>query len=127
MMTVAPPDQTVWWDAASTTADALDQLRLEAADVDADRVAALVPKAGAAINDYLDVDPYAPVIWPAGDPPAPLVDAITQVTVELYRRKDAPTATADGMMLTAWRPASFDVLAGVRAQIRPYKRRFGIG
>jgi hypothetical protein len=124
---VAPPDQTEWWDADATTTAALEQLRLEAVDVDAVRVAELVPTAGAAINDYLDVDPYADVIWPGVDPPAPLADAVVQVVVELYRRKDAPASTADGMMLTAWRPASFDVLAGVRALIRPYKRRFGVG
>lgn len=127
MTDVAPPDTSVWWDETATTAAVLDVLRLEAADVDAGRVAELVAVAGQAINNELDVDPYAPVLWPAPSPPAPLAQAIINATVRAYRNKDSPTTTADGMMLTAWRPASFDILAEDRALIRPYKRRFGVG
>lgn len=124
MMAPAPPDQTVWWDPAAVTAAALAVLRLTAGDVDADRVAALVPAAGARINDVLDRDADNPVPTPA---PAPLVDAIVHVVVELYRAKDAPPSSVDGLIASAWRPPTVDPVAGVRAMIAPYKQRFGIG
>ena len=121
-MTVSAPDRTVWWDAAAVTAAALDQLRLGGSDVDAGRVAALVAPAGQSINDYLDRCDPVPVV-----PPATLDYAITQVVVELYRHKDAPPASIDGMMFASWRPGSVDPLSGVRSMLRPYKSRFGVG
>jgi hypothetical protein len=121
-MTVTAPDATTWWDPAATTAAALDQLRLGGSDVDAARVADLVEPAGQRINNYLDrVDP---VQSPA---PGPLVYAVAQVVVELYRNKDAPTTSADGFMMPAWRPGAIDPLAGVRTLIDPYRQRRGIG
>lgn len=118
------PDQTVWWDTPATLARALDVLRLDSGDVDAGRVATLVLAAGARINDVLDRCPDNPVPVP---PPAPLADAIVQVTVELYRNKDAPPSSIDGLIAQSWRAPSVDPVAGVRAMILPYKQRFGIG
>ena len=125
MTDVAPPDTTVWWDPVAVQADALAVLRLADTDVDADRIADLVAVAGAAINDYLDRPADAPVP-PVPAAPAVLVDAIVQVVVELYRRKDSPPSSVEGMLASAWRPASIDALAAVRPLIRPYKARHGI-
>ena len=125
-MTIAPPDQSVWWDVDEIVDAALVMLGVAADDPLADRLAELVPAAGQRINDYLDRPADAPV--PAGpDAPAPLVDALVQVVVELYRRKDAPPSSVDAMLAGAWRPQSIDPLTGVRAMIAPYRRRWGIG
>lgn len=124
MTAPAPPDQTVWWDPAATAAAALAVLRLDVGDVDAARVAQLVPVAGARINDVLDRTADDPVTAP---PPAPLAEAIVAVTVELYRGKDSPPSSVDGLIAASWRPPSVDPVAGVRAMITPYRRRFGIG
>jgi hypothetical protein len=121
-MTVTAPDATTWWDPAATTAAALDQLRLGGSDVDAARVADLVEPAGQMVNAYLDR--LDPVLSPA---PGPLTYAIAQVVVELYRNKDAPTTSADGFMVTSWRPGALDPLSGVRRMIDPYRQRRGIG
>jgi hypothetical protein len=123
-VTVAAPDVSVWWDAATVTAAALAQLRLTDGDVDAGRVVSAVDPAGQLINQYLDRDPADPL----PDPPSPqLDDAIVQVVVELYRRKDAPATSLDGMIAGAWRPASVDPLAGVRSALAPFRARRGIG
>lgn len=117
------PDQTVWWDTAATAAAALAVLRLEAGDVDADRVAELVDAAGVQVNNYLDRTGDDPVPAP---PPADLADALTQIVVELYRRKDAPPSSIDGLIASSWRAPSLDPLAGVRSVLRRYKGRFGV-
>jgi hypothetical protein len=124
-VTVTAPDVSVWWDAAAVASAALAQLRLEAGDVDAGRVVSAVDPAGQAINQYLDRDP-ADAYTVATAPPQ-LQDAVVQVTVELYRRKDAPPTSIDGMLAGAWRPASIDPLSGVRSLIAPFRARRGIG
>lgn len=124
MTVVVPPDQTVWWDDAATTTAVLAQLRLTDTDVDADRIGELVSAAGAAINTFLD--------RPDVTPPAPLPllqAALEQVTIELYRRKDAgagnPTDYSIGAVVS--RLGAVDPLGEVRAQLLPYKRRWGVG
>lgn len=121
MTTVAPPLYDVWWDDAATVAAALDQLRLGGSDIDAARVAGLVAPAGARLNAYMDRT--TPVPTPA---PPELAYAIVQVVVELYRNKDAPPASVDGLIASAWRPASIDPLAGVRNMIAPWRERLGL-
>lgn len=124
-----PPDQTVWWDVDTVTEAVLDVLRLESGDVDDGRVRGLVPVAGARINDVLDRPDTDPVVVDVvtGTAPAPLVAAIVAVTVELYRQKDAPPTSVDGLIASAWRPPSVDPVASVRAMITPYRRRWGVG
>lgn len=121
---VTPPDQSVWWDPAAVTAAALKQLRLTEGDVDQARVAGYVPVAGYLANEWQDRDSVAN---PVPDPvPPPWTDALVQVVVELYRRKDAPPVSLDGALLGAWRPPSTDPLAGVYAMFRGAKRRWGL-
>ena len=124
-MTVTAPDVAVWWDPATVTAAALAQLRLTDADVDAGRVGSAVGPAGQAINQYLDRDPAD--AYDTATAPAQLQDAIVQVVVELYRRKDAPASSVDGMMLAAWRPPTLNPVAGVKYLIDPFRARRGIG
>jgi hypothetical protein len=123
-VTVAPPDQTAWWDETATTAAVLAQLRLTGTDVDAARIGELVGAAGQAINAYLD--------QPDATPPAPLPilqAALEQVTIELYRRKDAGAANPTDYAVAAVvsRYGATDPLGDVRAQLLPYKRRWGVG
>ena len=120
MTDVAPPDASVWWDVDQTTADALAILRLTGTDVDAARIRALVPVAGQLVNQFLDATE------PDVSMPAPVAQALTYATVELYRQKDSPPATADDFGLSpGYVPA--DPLQPVRAMLAPYRRRWGIG
>lgn len=121
---VTPPDQTVWWNGPAIAAAVMDVLRLDTGDVDEARVAELVIVGGQRINDYLDRPDTDPVVTPA---PLVLDEALIQVTLELYRAKDAPPSSVDGLLAASWRPPSIDPLTGVRNMLRPYKRRFGIG
>jgi sulfur carrier protein ThiS len=125
-VTVTAPDQTVWWDVDVTVADVLEQLRLTSGDVDVDRITELVPAAGYAINTYLDRTeplPAAPLT------PAAVQAALDQIVVELYRRKDAGVGNPTDYTVAAVvaRFAGGDVLADVRAQLQPFKQRWGIG
>lgn len=123
-MTSAPPDQTVWWDAAATATAVLEALRLADGDVDADRIDTLIPVAGAIVNDYLDRAEALPT-----PPPAPVQWALEQTVTALYRSKDAGSGNPDDFSVEALvtRYRSVDPVADVLATLRPYKQRFGIG
>lgn len=123
-MTACAPDQTAWWDVAAITDRVLVVLGLAPDDPLVDVVDDLIPAAGNRINDYLDRPASDPITDPV---PAVLEDSLVQVTVELYRRKDAPPSSVEGLLGATWRPPSIDPLAGVRAAITPYKRRWGFG
>lgn len=117
-----PPDQTAWWDAAAVKAGALAVLRLTEGDPDDQRIADLVPVAGWLINDKLDR--AAPP--PAGPVPAPLDQAMVMATVVLYRGKDAPATTIDGLLAGTLSPSAADAVAAVWPLIRGSKQRFGV-
>ena len=121
---VSAPDQTVWWDAADVAAAAMKVLRLETGDVDETRVAGYVPAAGELVNAWQDRAPGDVIPDP---PPAGWTEALVQIVVELYRRKDAPPSSLDGALLGAWRPPVTDPLYQVRALMRGAKRRWGVG
>lgn len=123
-MTVTQPDASVWWDPALVVADVLARLRLGDVDVDADWIAALVDPAGQALNQRLDRDP-ADALTVATAPPQ-LHEAIVRVVIELYRDKDAPPSSVDGMIAASWRPPSLDPTLGVRYLIEPFKTRRGV-
>ena len=125
-MTAAAPDVSVWWDPAAVSAAALAQLRLTDADVDAGRIVAAVGPAGQSINQYLDRDPVD--AYTVATAPPQLQDAIVQVTVDLYRRKDARSSNLDGsmMILPPWQPPAVDALSGVRSLLAPFRARRGV-
>lgn len=112
------------WDIESITAQALGVLRLDPSDMDAARIATKATEAAWLIDQQLDmVTPYAT----ADAIPTAIVGAAVTLTVELYRRKDAPGGitdswTADGSFLRL----SADVLKGVRSTIQPAKQRWGV-
>jgi len=108
--TVAAPGSAVWYDLAAATADVLAILRLTDADVDAERIEELVPAAAVLIDMFLD-RPDA-VLGPPPSPP--LAQALNQLTIELYRRKDVPFETVT------------HILDPVRSEILHAKQRWGI-
>ena len=114
-----------WIDADQVLTDVLDVLRLPATDDDVPRIEAQIPTAAALVENYLDRD--ADPLEPA-PPMHPLVrTAMTNATIELYRRKDAPFGVLNG-----WSPdemairVSTDPLRGVVQILLPLKLRFGV-
>jgi hypothetical protein len=124
-VTVTAPDVTVWWDATAVTAAALAMLRLTDGDVDAARVAGDVDPAGQTINQRLDRDPVD--AYTAATAPVQLQKAIVLVVVNMYRGKDQPASSIDGMILGTVPPSYVDPLAGARHLIDPFRARRGMG
>jgi hypothetical protein len=129
-----------WHDQAPAIASAaLEQLRLAEDDIDAGRVASKALAACSAIDRDLDlravagrvaylIGGVAIVSYAAGDAPADILEAAVQLTVELYRRKDAQFG-----VLNAWSPSgeplriSRDQLAGIDSLLAPWREGWGIG
>ena len=118
--TVAPPAVNPW-EVALVASQALQVLRLDVGDPDAPRVAELAETACDLIDTDLDrTDPLTIIA-------APLLTAAVEVTIELYRRKDAPFGVLDSWSAdgTAVRiPA--DPLRAHRAVLSRYKQREGV-
>jgi hypothetical protein len=111
-------------DVAVITAAALASMGMTPADPDAAAVETAAEAAVALVVDYLgNPELVAPE-------PQPVLTATTQVTVELYRRKDAVFG-----VLNTWADPDFgpvrvstDWLKGVEALLHPYMRdSFGVG
>lgn len=120
-VTVAGPDLSVWWDVDAVAGAALEILRLTASDVDADRIADLVPVAGQRIN-YL-ADRRGPLA--AADVPVDLERDLIDLVVALYRDKDTPPASPDLAFGLGYRAA--DPMSSVRGAVLAHKERFPIG
>lgn len=111
-----------WCDDDRALSDALSILRLPASDLDKDRLAICVTEACELISNELD-RADAPI---EGDP-ATLRMVHAELSVELYRRKDAPFG-----VLNAWSPDEIalripgDPLAGFRARLLPWKLDYGV-
>lgn len=119
-------DVPPWVDPVTVLADVLDVLRLPPTDDDADRVEILIPSAAYLVATTLDQIGGAEL--PPAPPMHPLVrTAMTNLTVELYRKKDAPFGVLNG-----WSPdallvrVSSDVMRGVRSILLPLKKQWGI-
>jgi hypothetical protein len=117
---VTPPAANPW-DTAEIAAQALAVLRLDPADQDAARIAELAVEATELVDGYLDLEAPYDVI------PSLVEGSAVTVTVELYRRKDAPFGVSD-----AWSAdggvvrVSSDPLRGVRGLLGRYKGRWGV-
>ena len=129
-MTYAPPvvvaPAVLPWDLPAIVADALDVLRLDPSDEDADRIATAATTATALLEQRLDLETSP---WmSSAELPAPLTTAATNLTVELYRRKDAPFGVTDAWSVDgALVRLSSDVLRGVGALVAPYRGRRAVG
>lgn len=109
------------WDELQITADALEILRLDDTDPDAERVAMATTVAMGLADQLLDASaPFAVI-------PDPCHYGAVLLTVEMYRRKDAPFG-----VLGAWSADDIavritsDVWRSVRGLFLPYKSRFGV-
>jgi len=123
--TVLPP-APLPFDPPAITGAALDVLRLDPADDDAERIAGDTLAAIALVEARLDLE-VSP--WADADAiPAPVESAAVLLTVELYRRKDAPFGVTDSWSVdgAAFRITS-DVMRGVESMLAPYRGRRGVG
>ena len=118
----SPPPAVLLWDVDAVALAALDILRLDPADEDAERITTAADSATALVDSMLD---YA--VAPA-DIPGPVFDAAVTLTVELFRRKDSPFGVTDSWSVDgASIMLSSDVYRGVRSMLTRYKSRFGCG
>jgi hypothetical protein len=120
--TVTPP-APLPQDAQAVADAALAVLRLDPADIDADRIEQAAVVAIDLASQQLDYD--------AADVPTTLAvavtDAVVTLTVELYRRKDAPLGVTDSWSVDgAVLRLSSDVFRGVRSQLAKYRARRGV-
>lgn len=135
--TVAAP-LALPWALDRVTSSALAVLRLNSDDIDAARIQQKASVATRLINEFLDLATF-PIQWLVpyfgpNDPevmvcvvPPELYEAAINVTVELYRAKDAPFGvsdawSADGALVRI----SSDRLKGIRSLITTHKGRWGI-
>jgi len=119
--TVTPPAHLPI-DAQTVTDAALEVLRLEPEDVDADRIDQATIVAIDLASQQLD---FADVPTSIADA---VTDAVVTLTVELYRRKDAPFGVTDSWSVDgAVLRLSSDVFRGVRSQLGKYRDRWGVG
>lgn len=119
-MTVRVGPATNLWDVDRIVGRALEVLRLGADDPDTPRVYDSAQAACRLIDVYVDnVEPVAIS--------QPMEAAGVQVTIELYRRKDAPFGVVDAWSqdTVAFR-ISGDPLAGVLMTLLPDKSRWGV-
>jgi hypothetical protein len=135
-----------WHDAIpAIAAGALEQLRVSGGDVDASRIARKAPAACVTVDQYLDLRKYDAalvlipqrvlytvggvevVAYATGQAPADVLEAATVLTVELYRRKDAPFGVLPGGAVDLPVRLSADHLRGVATLLDPWREGWGIG
>lgn len=119
---VTPPAAN-GWDVNDIAAQALATLRMESDDVDAGRVADAAEVATRRLDAYLDaVTPIDTTAEPV------LVQGAVELTIEVYRTKDAPWGVLDAWSAdTVPVRISADRLRSIRGLVVPYKARFGVG
>lgn len=128
-LAIPPAVDMTWVDNTQAATDAALILRLNPlpSGPDFDRLLEMAVSAGALICLHLDrLEPIPGAI--PGTPPALLRTAHANVTVELWRRKDAPSGGAN-----SWAPdqtpqqlPTNDPLYASLALIEPYRNRWGI-
>ena len=121
-MSVTPPASNVW-DLNDVAEQALAVLRMETDDVDAGRVTDAAEVATVRLDGYLDaIEPLDTSTMPD------LVQAAVELTVEVYRTKDAPWGVLDAWSAdTVPVRISSDRLRSIRGLVVPRKVRFGVG
>lgn len=110
------------WDVDAVALAALDVLRLDPTDEDAARITSAAQSATDLVDAELDMSASPVTI------PGPVFDGAVMLTVELYRRKDAPFGVTDSWSVDgASIRISSDVMTGTRSMLRPYVERRGLG
>lgn len=124
---IPSPVDVSWRDDLQAATDAALVLKLSPTGPDFDRLYALAQSAGELICLHLDRYEPIPGTLPQ-TPPPPLRFAHSHVTIELWRRKDAPFG-----VLNAWSTDDVavrignDPLAGIIPVIEPYRSHWGLG
>jgi hypothetical protein len=120
-MTGVTAPATQPWNHEQIVAKALAVLRLEETDLDMAQVSFAESMATELLDDELDTtEPLASIS-------SAVEGGAVHLTVEIYRRKDAPFG-----VLNAWSPDEIavrvgsDVMRGVRSIVRHAKERFGL-
>lgn len=115
-----PPPAVNLWDTAAIAASALAVLRFGSGDVDEDRVKAAAVAACGLVDHQVDrLEPITPT--------ATMTDSAVQVTIELYRRKDAPFGTTNAWSQdTVAAVLAGSPLTGVVGELLPDKERWGL-
>lgn len=121
MTDVVAPAVNVW-DVAAITAAALAVLRLDSADTDAARVGDAAVQATEQIDQFLDQT--VPLDATAVQS---LFGGAVDLTVSLYRRKDAGTGLAASYTPGGTAAVDTDPLAKVALMVLAWKDRWGIG
>lgn len=119
-----PVGVPAWADVLDIAAQALAVLRMDPTDQDAPRVEGAALSAVQLVDTYLD-RADDPLVAP---PPQPVNDAAVQVTVELYRRKDAPFGVLNSWSENDVGPVRIgtDPIKGVEQMLSPYAHRYGV-
>jgi hypothetical protein len=104
---------------------AREVLRIASGDPDAPRVDDAADSAIRLVEQYLDRadDPFV------GAMPDPVLRACVIVTIELFRRKDAPFGVLNSWSDSDVGPVRIgtDPLKGVEQLLMPYSHRYGVG
>jgi hypothetical protein len=109
------------WDVDAVAFAALDVLRLDPTDQDAQRINDAAASATELVDVHLDFETAPDSI------PRPVFDAAVNLTVELYRRKDAPFGVTDAWGVDgASIRLSSDVMRGTESMLAPYKSRWAV-
>lgn len=113
-----------WANVAAIADAALAVLRRDASDPDAGAIQAYARAAAYLVDDYLDRADA-----PFTTAPDPVFSATVQVTIELYRRKDAPFGVLNNWSDSDIGPVRVPVdwSKGVEYLLDPYAHRFGVG
>lgn len=102
---------------------ALEAMRMSSpSEPDMLRVSVAANVAGELIDARLDRVTELPILTPT-----PLLAAAVEVTIVMFRRKDAPFGTAGGWAdNTIATPIYSDPLEGVMPMLAPYRERLGV-
>lgn len=113
-----------WADVPTIADAALTVMRRTLTDPDRAMVERYALTAALLVDDYLDRGEV-----PFTEAPAPVLDATVQVTIELYRRKDAPFGVLNNWSDSDIGPVRVPVdwSKGVEYLLDPYAWRFGVG
>lgn len=119
-----PTTTPSWGDPDLIAQMALKVLRMDQNHEDVPRVERAAVAAMELVDRYMD-RADDPLVTPT---PQPVTDAAVQVTVEVYRRKDAPFGVLQGFSDTDVGPVRIgsDALKGVESLLMPYSHRYGV-